>query len=103
MARLIETVSDLQGNVVVGASVQVYAMPAATLAQTLTTDATGMFYLTAPAGTYRLVISGASIPTKTINDVELVDRLPTPTNPGDFLIADAVRAWTVGPADCGRF
>lgn len=73
MARLIETVSNQLGDIIPGATVKVYAQPGNTLAQTLTTDVDGMFYLTAPAGTYYLIISGPGITTKTIQGVELVD------------------------------
>lgn len=73
MARLIETVSNQLGDIVPGATVKVYAQPGNTLVQTLTTDADGMFYLTAAAGIYYLIISGPGITTKTIQGVELVD------------------------------
>lgn len=73
MARLIETVSNQLGDIIPGATVKVYAQPGNTLVQTLTTDADGMFYLTAAAGIYYLIISGPGITTKTIQGVELVD------------------------------
>jgi hypothetical protein len=73
MARLIETVSNQLGDIIPGATVKVYAQPGNTLVQTLTTDADGMFYLTAAAGTYYLAISGPGITTKIIQGVELVD------------------------------
>jgi hypothetical protein len=73
MARLIETVSNQLGDIIPGATVKVYAQPGNILVQTLTTDADGMFYLTAVAGTYYLIISGPGITTKLIQGVELVD------------------------------
>lgn len=76
MARLIETVRNQVGDVIQGATVQVYLQANNALVQTLTTDIDGMFYLTAPSGIYDLVISKIGIATKTINGVELVDIAP---------------------------
>lgn len=77
------------GAPVANASVQVNLFPAGTpatiysdngvtlAANPLTTDTNGAFSFYAADGRYQLVISGANIQTTTINDILLVDVLPS--------------------------
>lgn len=73
MARYVETVSNQYGDIIPGATVEVYKNPITLLFRTLVTDEEGMFYLDAPAGIYDFVISSPLIETKIITGIELVE------------------------------
>lgn len=90
MQKYVNNVASLAGAPVGGASVQVNNYPSGTAAtiysdngitqasNPLTTDAvTGSFSFYAADGRYQLVISGANITTQTVNDILLVDVLPS--------------------------
>ena len=87
MMKYINSVADSTGAPVAGALVQVnlngspatiYSDNGVTpAANPLTTDTNGAFSFYAADGRYQLVISGANIQTQTINDILLVDVLPS--------------------------
>jgi hypothetical protein len=89
MQKYVNSVAAATGMPVAGASVQVNLWPAATpasiftdngvtpAANPLTTDTNGQFAFYAADGRYQLVISGTNIQTQTLNDILLVDPLPS--------------------------
>ncbi|MBB5509566.1 carboxypeptidase-like regulatory domain-containing protein [Paraburkholderia atlantica] len=89
MQKFINSIAAGSGSPVAGASVQVNVYPGGTpatiysdngvtvTANPLTTDSNGAFSFYAADGHYQLVISGANIQTQTINDILLVDHLPS--------------------------
>ena len=96
MQKYVNAVASLTGAPVGNASVQVNNYPSGTAAtiysdngvtqavNPLTTDpVTGAFAFYAADGRYQLVITGPNITTQTVNDVLLVDVLPSdlPTSP----------------------
>ena len=89
MQKYVNSVADKTGAPVANASVKVNLYPAGTSAtiysdngitpatNPLTTDTNGSFSFYAADGRYQLVISGANIQTQTVNDILLVDVLPS--------------------------
>ncbi|MFM0407505.1 peptidase associated/transthyretin-like domain-containing protein [Paraburkholderia dipogonis] len=89
MQKYTNSVAAATGMPVAGASVQVNTYPGGTpatiysdngltvAANPLTTDTNGAFAFYAADGRYQLVISGTNIQTSTLNDVLLVDPLPS--------------------------
>jgi hypothetical protein len=89
MQKYVNSVADSTGAPVAGASVQVNNYPGGTAAtiysdngvtpatNPLTTDTNGAFSFYAADGRYQLVVSGANIQAQTINDILLVDPLPS--------------------------
>lgn len=107
MQKYVNSVASNQGTPVANASVQVNNYPAGTPATiysdngvTVTTNPLttnpldGSFSFYAADGHYQLVISGANIQTKTLNDILLVDPLPAdlPTS----LPASSGQLWNNG-------
>lgn len=89
MQKYVNSVADSTGAPVANASVQVNNYPAGNAAtiysdngitpatNPLTTDTNGSFSFYAADGRYQLVISGSNIQTQTVNDILLVDVLPS--------------------------
>lgn len=90
MQKYVNSVASLTGAPVGGALVQVNNYPSGTAAtiyadngvtlatNPLTTDAVnGSFSFYAADGRYQLVISGANVQPQTLNDILLVDPLPS--------------------------
>lgn len=105
MQKFVNSVADSTGAPVAGASVQVNVQGggAATIysdngvtvtTNPLTTDTNGSFSFYAADGRYQVVISGSNIQTQTINDLLLVDPLPSdlPTS----LPASSGKLWNNG-------
>jgi hypothetical protein len=89
MQKYVNSVADPTGAPVANASVQVNTFPGGVAASLfsdngvtpatnpLTTDTNGQFAFYAADGRYQLVISGTNIQTQTVNDILLVDPLPS--------------------------
>lgn len=106
MQKYVNAVADLTGAPVAGASVQVNVqstgLPATIYSDNgvtpatnpLTTDTTGSFSFYAADNRYQLVISGSNIQIVTLNDILLVDPLPSdlPTS----LPASSGQLWNNG-------
>lgn len=107
MQRYVNSIADPKtGMPIANASVQVNLYPAGTAAtiysdngitvttNPLTTDTNGQFSFYAADGRYQLVVTGNNITTTTINDILIVDPLPSdlPTS----LPASAGKLWNNG-------
>ncbi|KVU10663.1 hypothetical protein WK62_05205 [Burkholderia ubonensis] len=105
MQKYVNSVAASTGAPVAGASVQVnlqgggaatiYSDNGVTVAPNpLTTDVNGSFSFYAADNRYQLVISGANITTQTVNDILIVDPLPSdlPTS----LPGSAGKLWNNG-------